>query len=346
MADNSLMTIDSMVANANVRKRFTDVLGRNANTFISSMVSLTNSNATLKRCDPKTILSAAMIAATLKLPINPSLGFAYIIPYGNQASFQCGYKGLIQLAMRSGQYQRINAAPVHEGEIESVDFVTGDIVRGEKKSDKVVGYVAYFRLVNGFEKSLYMSKEEIEAHAAKFSKTYRNKSGVWHTNFDAMALKTTLKLLISRYGIMSVDMQSADIDLALRADQAVITSSEAGHEQFEYVDNQPDDVVDADPSESLQEGAGEVIGASPIVSTPPADKNAQNGSDEAEKANLLVKVAKEAEEKGFANEVLAQAVEYKYHKQGKDLTMDEAKELAANYEAVIGEMLAADPQEG
>jgi recombination protein RecT len=172
--------------------------------------------------------------------------------------------------MRTGQYQRINVADVHEGEIESIDFVTGDIVRGEKKSDKVVGYIAYFRLVNGFEKSLYMSVEEVKEHAAKFSKTYRNKQGVWHTNFNRMAEKTVLKLLISRFGIMSTDMQSADLDLALRADQAVIKNSETM--EMEYVDNQPDDVADADTSDSSQEDAGEPIEVNAMPSTPSADK--------------------------------------------------------------------------
>lgn len=342
MANNALVTVDNLIQNANVRKRFTDVFGNvnAANNFMQSMVSLTNGNAMLRKCSPQSILSACMVAATLKLPINPSLGFAYVVPYGNAGQFQIGYRGLIQLAMRTGQYQRINVANVHEGEIKSIDFVTGDIERGEKKSDKVVGYIAYFRLINGFEKTLYMSREEVEEHATKFSKTYRNKSGVWHTHFDRMAQKTVLKLLISRFGIMSTDMQSADLDLALRADQAVVKNSETM--EMEYVDNQPDDVIDADTPDSPQEGTGEPIEAKTTSSTPPTDKDAQNGSDEAERANFLVKVAKEAEGKGFSNEVLSLAVEFKYHKQGKDLTMDEAKEFAGNYESIIGEMLAQE----
>jgi recombination protein RecT len=272
MANNALATVDNLLQNANVRKRFTDVFGNvnAANNFMQSMVSLTNGNAMLRRCNPQSILSACMVAATLKLPINPSLGFAYVVPYGNVGQLQVGWRGFVQLAMRTGQYQRINVADVHEGEIESIDFVTGDIVRGEKKSDKVVGYIAYFRLVNGFEKSLYMSVEEVKEHAAKFSKTYRNKQGVWHTNFNRMAEKTVLKLLISRFGIMSTDMQSADLDLALRADQAVIKNSETM--EMEYVDNQPDDVADADTSDSSQEDAGEPIEVNAMPSTPSADK--------------------------------------------------------------------------
>lgn len=243
---NAVMTIDNLVQNASVRRRFEDVLGRNANSFIGSMVSLTNGSYQLKKCNPQTILSACMIAATLKLPINPSLGLAYVVPYGGQAQLQLGWRGYVQLAMRSGQYQRINVNEVYEGEIEGVDFITGDIKRGERKSDKIIGYVAYFRLINGFEKTLYMTVEEIEAHAKKYSSSYRSgRDSVWKNNPQAMSKKTVLKLLISRFGIMSVDMQSAELDLALKADQAVVKNSET--QEFEYVDNQPDDVVEAEP---------------------------------------------------------------------------------------------------
>ena len=165
-----------------------------------------------------------MTAATLKLPINPNLGFAYIIPYGKEAQFQMGYKGYIQLAMRTGQYKTINAAVVYEGQIEDIDFVTGEIIRGKKKSDKVVGYVAYFELINGFSKMVYMTHEEMLRHAMTYSQAYKydkkngKKSSVWSTNFEAMGLKTVLKQLISKYGIMSIDMQGAGLETALSAD--------------------------------------------------------------------------------------------------------------------------------
>ena len=135
-----------------------------------------------------------------------------------------GYKGYIQLAMRTGQYKTINASVVYEGQIEDVDFVTGEIIRGKKKSDKVVGYVAYFELINGFSKMVYMTHEEMLHHAMTYSQAYKydrkngKKSSVWSTNFEAMGLKTVLKQLISKYGIMSIDMQGAGLETALSAD--------------------------------------------------------------------------------------------------------------------------------
>jgi len=256
MSNNSLQTINSLVTNKSVRARFEQVLGRGADTFIGSLVSLTNGSRALQTCDQKTILSAAMIAATLKLPINPSLGLAYIVPYGGKATFQLGWRGINQLAMRSGQYQRINVSAVHEGEIKGTDFITGDLIRGKKVSDKVIGYVAYFRLVNGFEKTLYMSVEEMQEHARTYSQSYRSgRDSVWRTNFDAMAKKTVLKLLLSRYGIMSVEMQN--MDLALRADQSVVTSSVSGQETFDYVDNKDDNAqvqAHADAPSKKEEG--------------------------------------------------------------------------------------------
>lgn len=143
--------------------------------------------------------------------------------------------------MRSGLYTTLNTGAVREGQIKEIDFITGEIVRGEKISDKIVGYVAYMELLNGFRKSLYMTVEEIQAHAQKYSQSYAydlksgKKSSVWSTNFDAMAKKTVLKRLLSGFGIMSIDQKGADLATALQADQAVIT--EAG---LRYIDNEPD----------------------------------------------------------------------------------------------------------
>ena len=143
--------------------------------------------------------------------------------------------------MRSGLYATLNSGAVYEGQIKEIDFITGEIVRGEKISDKIVGYVAYMELLNGFRKSLYMTAEEIQAHAQKYSQSYAydlksgKKSSVWSTNFDAMAKKTVLKRLLSSFGIMSIDQKGADLATALQADQAVVT--EGG---LRYVDNEPD----------------------------------------------------------------------------------------------------------
>lgn len=144
--------------------------------------------------------------------------------------------------MRSGLYATLNAGAVREGQISEIDFITGEIIRGEKISDKITGYVSYMELLNGFRKSLYMTIEEIQAHAEKYSQSYAydlksgKKSSVWSTNFDAMAKKTVLKKLLSGFGIMSIDQNSADLATALQADQAVITDG-----GLRYIDNEPDD---------------------------------------------------------------------------------------------------------
>lgn len=219
-------TIEDWVESENIKQKFQEVLDKGAGAFVTSILSLVKSTPQLAAADPKTVISAAMTAATLKLPINPNLGFAYIIPYGKEAQFQMGYKGYIQLAMRTGQYKTINASVVCEGQIEDVDFVTGEIIRGKKKSDKVVGYVAYFELINGFSKMVYMSHEDMMRHALTYSQAYKydkssgKKNSVWSTNFEAMGLKTVLKQLISKYGIMSIDMQGAGLETALSADNA------------------------------------------------------------------------------------------------------------------------------
>ena len=213
-----------------------------APSFISSILMIFNSNSKLRECSPNSILAAAGIAAALKLPINPGLGFAYIVPYKGQATFQMGTKGYIQLAMRSGLYRTLNSGAVREGQIADIDFVTGDIIRGEKISDEIVGYIAYMELVNGFRKSLYMTVKELKTHAEKYSMGYAydmrsgRKSSVWSTNFDAMAKKTVLKKLLSNFGIISIDQQSAALATALQADQAVVTE-----EGFRYVDNERDE---------------------------------------------------------------------------------------------------------
>ena len=247
-------TVADWLDNSTIRQKFIEVLDKGANGFISSLLSLVKADKQLQSANPKTVMAAAMTAATLKLPINPTLGLAYIIPYKGEATFQIGYKGLIQLAERTGQYRTINASVVYEGQVKGIDFITGEIERGERISDKVVGYVAYIEFINGFKKTLYMSKEEMEHHAKTYSQSYRGGyNSVWKSNFDAMALKTVLKQLISKYGIMSIDMQSADMSMALESDQAII--KKVG-EQYDYVDNS-DEPIDVLPAETPQDSAGQ-----------------------------------------------------------------------------------------
>ena len=255
-------TLQQLLNSAGIKRRFEELLDNAAPSFISSILTIFNSNPKLRECNPNSILTAAGIAAALKLPINPGLGFAHIVPYKGQATFQIGAKGFVQLAMRSGQYRTLNSGAVREGQIADIDFVTGEIIRGEKISDKIVGYLAYMELINGFKKSLYMTVEELQAHAEKYSMSYAydmrsgRKTSVWSTNFDAMAKKTVLKKLLSNYGVISIDQQSAALATALQADQAAITE-----EGFRYVDNERDeekivpfsDVLDLPDANSAEE---------------------------------------------------------------------------------------------
>ena len=232
---NTLKTL----VNADVtRKKFQEMLGNKAAGFLTSLLNTTNGNAQLQQADPNSILKAGAIAATLDLPIDANLGFAYIVPYNNrgknEAQFQMGYKGFVQLAIRTGQYKRINVTELYEGQFESYDPITDELKYNldNKLSDEITHYVAYFQTINGFEKYNVMSKEEIENHAKKFSKTYSYKGSSWQTNFNTMAKKTVLKLLLSKFGILSIEMQTAQ-----KADQAVIKDFDKNNIEVEYVDN-------------------------------------------------------------------------------------------------------------
>lgn len=192
-----------------VRDSFNRILGDNSSAFISSIMSLAKSNDKLMLCEPQSIMMAAAMAATLKLPINQNLGFAYIIPYGQVANFQMGYKGYIQLAQRTGQYKTINATEVYEGELQNYNRLTGEFdLTGKRTSENIIGYAAYFRLVSGFEKSLYMTVDEMKKHGVKYSKQYGK---LWTSDFDKMSLKTIIKMILSKFGVLSIEMQKAVI---------------------------------------------------------------------------------------------------------------------------------------
>lgn len=226
-------TVRSLLARDSIKKRFEELLGRKAPGFISSVINIVNSNTQLQQCDPNQVIAAAAVAAAMDLPIDPNLGFAYIVPYKGKAQFQMGYKGFVQLAMRTGMYKTINATHVYEGEIESFNRITGEVKFSETgaTSDKIVGYIAYFKLLNGFEKYEYWPIERVIEHAKRFSQSYGSNYSPWKTDFDAMAIKTVLKHLLSRYGVLSIEMQTA-----VKADQAVVHETDDG-EQYEYVDN-------------------------------------------------------------------------------------------------------------
>jgi recombination protein RecT len=234
---SNLVQVKEIFGRESVMKNLKAMLGGKAQGFATSVLSVVNNNKLLQTADANSIYTSAMVAASLDLPINPNLGFAAIVPYGRSAQFQIMTRGIIQLAIRSGQYARITNAIVYEGQLVKQDPFTDEYVFDfqAKKSDKVVGYVAYFRTVGGFEKYFYMTKEEAEAHGKKYSKSYS--SGVWKSDFDSMALKTVLKLLLSKFGILSVEMQRA-----ITMDQAEVkgeinTVEDIDAAEVAYVDN-------------------------------------------------------------------------------------------------------------
>jgi recombination protein RecT len=193
-----------------INKRFTEMLGENAGLFKSSILSAVNANNQLQEAEPMSVIASALIAASLKLPITPSLGLAHIVPYKGVATFQMGWKGFVQLGLRSGQYKTMNAAIIYEGQLVKNDQFTGEVEFQEhRESDKVIGYLFYFKLMNGFEKYTYWTVQQCEDHAKKYSASYRNKKGKWVDAFNEMALKTVVKMGLSKWGILSVDIQKA-----------------------------------------------------------------------------------------------------------------------------------------
>jgi len=240
MENQKLVTIKSFFSQNNVRLKFEELLGKKAQGFITSVLQVVNSNNLLSQAEPTSVYNAAAVAATLDLPINNNLGFAYIVPYNQKingqfvkvAQFQLGYKGFIQLAQRSGQFQTIASTPIYENQLIEVNPLTGFVFDFNKKGEKVIGYAAYFKLINGFEKTFYMTIEEIEKHGLKYSKNYNSVSSLWKTDFDSMATKTVLKLLLSKFAPLSIEMQKAII-----ADQGVIKNDNTETIEVDYIDN-------------------------------------------------------------------------------------------------------------
>lgn len=246
MATTTLPQLKSLLNGDSVKTRFNEILGKKAPGFISSVISAVNGNTMLQTAEPQSILNSAVIAATLDLPINSNLGLSAIVPYYDSklrttvAQFQLMYKGLIELCLRSGQFSSLIDEVVYEGQLVKKNKFTGEYIFDEdsKTYDKVIGYMAYFRLVNGFEKTHYMTVGEVEAHAKKYSQSYKKGFGVWKDDFDTMARKTVLKLLLAKYAPKSIEMQRA-----ITFDQATIKGdltqqdTSVDEVEIEYVDN-------------------------------------------------------------------------------------------------------------
>lgn len=245
-------TLKGMLEMPAYKNKFNEMLGKKAAGFMSSIIAVANNNKLLAKAEPATVIGAAAQAAMLDLPINQSLGFAYIVPYKGAAQFQLGYKGYIQLAQRSGQYVDIGAKTVFEGELEYENRLLDKFKFGERTGDKVIGYLAYFRLTNGFEKMLFMELDEMIAHAKKYSKSYSGGTEKWGlAEFDVMAEKTVLKRLLSKYGPLSIE--SIQMSQALSNDGGVISMNKDGEFDVDF----SGETIDAEYEETVEEHNGD-----------------------------------------------------------------------------------------
>lgn len=265
VVNDNIKAMKALVNNEALRKRMEGVLGKEAGTFLASALDLYTSDTNLSRCDANRVMAECMKAAALKLPISKSLGFCYIIPYKDVPQFQLGYKGILQLAQRSGQYRYINADMVYEGEAVHYNRITGMMeIAGAASSDKPIGYFAYFQLLNGFEKAVYWTKEKVTAHAKRYSKSYGKPGTPWQDHFDAMALKTVLKQLISRYGIMSIEFaqviaddsydERIEAEVAENANSVALSLPDADEQAAEPVAAQPVEPEEPDDPFSAEPG--------------------------------------------------------------------------------------------
>lgn len=271
---STLKRFNACISSDATQQYLQQVLHEKKSSFSNNVIALVSNSATLQECQPMSLIYAALKATALDLPLDPNLGFAYIIPYKNtkknvsEAQFQIGYKGFIQLAIRSGQFLLINVTDIRDGELLGEDLLTGEMKFArvpDREHKTVVGYAAYFKLTNGFSKTLYMTVGEVKAHAGRYSQTFSSKveyirnASKWTTDFDAMAKKTVLKLLLSKYAPLSVEMQNA-----IQNDQAVI--DDQGEAQ--YLDN---------PEEQIPENVQEAVEM----------KKEEMRSSEAQAPNLL-----------------------------------------------------------
>lgn len=317
--NSNIVELKNMLGADNVKKRFEEVLGKKAPQFTASIVNVVSGNTMLKKCSVASVIGAAFVAATYDLPIDSNLGFSAIVPYNNkkkneetgkwetktEAQFQMMYKGFVQLAIRSGQYKRMNNAVVYQDEVKSYNPITGEIEfvddftkctqRAEGNPENVVGYYAWFELTTGFRHDLYMTVAEVKNHAMKYSQSYRKDidsrttKSIWSQNFETMALKTVIKRLLSKWGILSIEMQKAMTD-----DQQVFDAEGNGH----YADNQPEEIEAMDPFSQPEEpeeieGEAEEIPEAPAPN-PPAAKNA------AKTARTAAQTQQEPEQYDFA----------------------------------------------
>ena len=246
MANNNLVQLKNTLKAPSVEAKFKEMLGKRAPQFMTSITSVVTNNALLQKADVNSIIMGAATAASMDLPLNPNLGYAALVPFNSKdgcfAQLQVMVKGWVELFLRSGQCQNIICETVYEGQLVKKNKFTGEYVFDEsaKKSDKIAGFMAYFRLSNGFEKTEYMTVEEVKAHAQKFSQTYRKGIGPWKEMFEQMGQKTTLKKLLTKWAPKSIEMQQMAI-----FDQSVVKGdiNDIEHAEAVYADNAKNEPV-------------------------------------------------------------------------------------------------------
>lgn len=268
----TLQSFNGTITNPKWQEYLTQVLGEKKSSFVNNITALVANSKMLQECAPATLIYAGIKATALDLPLDANLGYAYVIPYKNnrtgvtEAQFQMGYKGFIQLAQRSGQFKLLNAVEIREGELKNANLLTGELefeMVADREDKPIIGYAAFFRLANGFEKTIYWSKEKMERHAQRYSQTYGSKyestrnSSKWATDFDAMAQKTIIKALLSKYAPLSVDMRTA-----VESDQAVIDNNALRYPDNEAtIDGVAGDAMDIEDVADLstEEGINEAL---------------------------------------------------------------------------------------
>lgn len=296
-----MQSLSKFINSDNIKNKFAEVLGEKGGaSFVTSLLTVVTQNKTLQNADKNSIYTAALIAASLQLPINPNLGFAYILPYKTKvdgqyvdvAQFQLGAKGFKQLAQRSGQFVIINDDDVREGEILNYDRLTGKIEfnwvqnQEERSKLKIIGYVSYFELLNGFTSTFYMSIEEITAHGKKYSQTFKKGFGLWVDDFRAMALKTVTKLNISKNGPLSIELQRAMVsDQSVIKSDSFIDNPETLDIEPEYVDN------NETPEEKVEDKKATVKAAKAVAATPEKPITVSESSTNEEEKDTYTRIS-------------------------------------------------------
>lgn len=256
MANNNLPALKNALNAPSVKAKFEEMLGKRASQFMTSITSVVQNNSLLQKADVNSIIMGSAVAASMDLPLNSNLGYAALVPFNSKdgcfAQVQIMAKGWTELFLRSGQCQSIINEVVYEGQLVKKNKFTGEYIFDEdaKKSDKIIGFMAYFRLTNGFEKYDFMTIEEVKAHAQKFSQTFRKGSGIWKDHFEAMGCKTVLKRLLTKYAPKSIEMQQMAM-----FDQSVVNGSIENMDEAtpNYADNVTTNVEEVTDFEEVQE---------------------------------------------------------------------------------------------